>query len=88
MLSTVAGLQGLAPLPIDLNRTHATNPIWPGHARFHVVWQTFTAALLAVPEVGLIWWPGPAARGRFYLAAGLAATSMIGFGLALLFRSL
>jgi hypothetical protein len=88
MLSAVAGLQGLAPLPIDLNKTHATNPLWPGHARFHVVWQSFHAALLGIPEVALIWWAGPGFRGRFYLAAGLAALSMLAFVIALVLRNL
>lgn len=88
MLTAVAGLQGIAPLPIDLNRTHATNPLWPGHARFHVVWQSFHAALLAIPEVLLIWWSGPASRGRFYLAAGLASASMVAFVIALVLRKL
>jgi hypothetical protein len=86
MLSAVAAVQGLAPLLIDLNSTHATHPQWPGHARFHLVWQTFNTALLAMPEVGLVWWPGAGVRGRFFLAAGLAATSMIGFLLALVLR--
>jgi hypothetical protein len=76
------------PIFIDLNRTHATNPLWMGHARFHVVQQVFTLALAAAVEVGLLWWPGDAGRVRFYLAAGLAATSLAGFMLATLTRRL
>jgi len=32
MVTAVAAGQGITPLFIDLNRTHATNPLWPGHA--------------------------------------------------------
>ncbi|HUY82788.1 MAG TPA: hypothetical protein VMU92_13765 [Acidobacteriaceae bacterium] len=74
----VLGL-GITPLFIDLNRTHATHPLWPGHARFHVVWQTVTTALECVVEVALLWWPGPYAVQRFYLAAVLAALPLLGF---------
>lgn len=87
MLSVVAGLQGIAPFAMDLNKTHARNPLWPGHARFHVVWQTFSSLLLAIPEVALVWWPGPGPRWRFYLAAALAAAPMLGFAGALAFRN-
>ncbi len=77
---------GVTPLFIDLNRTHATHPLWPGHARFHVVWQTVTAALCCAVEVALLWWPGPYAAERFYLVALLTALPMLGFLVALVTR--
>eukprot|EP01042_Synura_sphagnicola_P012242 gene12242-15579_t len=39
LISLVALATGLAPMRADFNATHATNPLWPPHARFHVVWQ-------------------------------------------------
>lgn len=88
LLTALAGGQGLAPIFIDLNRTHARHPQWPGHARFHLVQQVVTLALAAVVEVGLIWWPGPGLASRFYLAACLTATSLVGFLVAFFTRGL
>jgi hypothetical protein len=88
VLTGLCGIQGLATLAIDLHRTHATNPHWPGHARFHVVWQSMNVALLSALEIGLIWWPGSHATQRFYLAVILASVSCFGFLLALLGRHL
>jgi hypothetical protein len=88
IVSAVAAGQGVLPVFIDLNRTHATNPLWPGHARFHLVQQVFTLLPAAIIEVVLLWWPGPGVRGRFYLAALLTATSLGGFLLATLARGL
>jgi hypothetical protein len=88
LLTGLCGIQGLATLAIDLHRSHATNPSWPGHARFHVVWQSMNVALLSVIEIGLIWWHGPRATQRFYLAVILASVSCFGFLLALLGRRL
>ncbi len=86
-LALLCGLQGLATLAIDLNRTHATNPLWPGHARFHVVWQTANTALLALLELALILSPGPFPEQRFYLTATLASVPMLGFFAALTGRA-
>ena len=87
IVTAIAAGQGIAPVFIDLNRTHATNPLWPGHARFHLVQQVFTLLPAAVIEVALLWWPGPAVVPRFYLAALLAATPLAGFLIATLTRS-
>jgi hypothetical protein len=78
-LSLLCALQGLATLVIDFNRTHATNPAWTGHARFHVVWQSFSVALLSVLELALIWSRGPYQKDAFYLAMLLTAVSPVGF---------
>jgi len=88
VVAAIAAGQGVVPLFVDLNRTHATNPIWPGHARFHLVQQVCTLLPAAAVEVALIWWPGPAMRQRFYLAALLAGTSLAGFVIAALARKL
>lgn len=88
MLSVLAAAQGLAAVAIDLNRTHATHPLWPGHARFHVVWQTLTQALTGTLAVMLIWWAGPGSGARFYLAAAITAPSMLAFAGAAVARRL
>ena len=88
LLALFCMLQGLATVVLDLNRTHAAHPQWLGHARFHVVWQTITVAVLAIFEVGVLWFPGPLVSERFYLMAALACAPMIGFFAALVTRNL
>lgn len=87
-LTSLCIIQAVATTAIDFSKTHATNPLWTGHARFHVVWQSSTIVLLSALEVGLIWLSAPFGAGRFYLAALLAALSPIGFFTAFLSRKL
>lgn len=87
LLALLCVAQGLATVVIDLSRTHASNPLWLGHARFHVVWQTTTVAFLAMFEVGLVFAPGPFRSQQFYFAAALAAMPMLGFWVALVTRA-
>lgn len=86
LLALICGLQGLAAPAVDLSRTHATNPKWPGHARFHLVWQVITASLLSALEIGLIWWSGPYVEERFYLASTLTCIPLLAFFTAVISR--
>ena len=88
MVTAVAAGQGIVPLFIDLGRTHARNPLWLGHARFHAVWQTFALTLASVVEVAMIWWITPDSRVLFYLATLLTALPITSFLIATFARPL
>ena len=51
------GFALITPL-IDFNESHATNPLWTGHARFHLVWQVNAMILSAFLSLYLIWFVG------------------------------
>jgi uncharacterized membrane protein len=57
----------------DFNKTHATNPKWTPHARFHVVWQISSYVGFGLLALILLWWPGAYAVERLYLVAIMAA---------------
>ena len=79
LLTIVTAGYAVAPLIADLNSTHATNPLWTPHARFHVVWQVLSYAGFGLIALGLIWIPGPHAAARLYLASGFAAAVLFAF---------
>lgn len=89
ILLTVATLgYGLVTIKADFNATHATNPEWTPHARFHVVWQILSYSGIAVIALCLIWFDGPLPRERLYLAAALALAVYGAFFLTALGRPL
>jgi hypothetical protein len=47
-----------ATIKVDLNKTHAANPQWTPHARFHVVWQVLSYTGIGLIELYLIWIDG------------------------------
>jgi hypothetical protein len=72
---TVVGY-ALVTMIADFNETHATNPKWTAHARFHVVWQVLSYVGIGLVAVYLIWIEGPNPQERLYLAAALTPRSM------------
>jgi hypothetical protein len=55
LMSLATVMYGFIPPIVDFNSTHATNPTWPGHARFHVVWQVLIMFFIAILSLYLIW---------------------------------
>jgi hypothetical protein len=68
----------------DFNKTHATNPKWTPHARFHVVWQISSYVGFGLLALALIWWPGLLAVERLYLVALMSAIVYAAFFAALI----
>ena len=73
---------GFVTVLADFNKTHATNPKWTPHARFHVVWQISSYVGFGLLALALIWWPGPLALERLYLVAVMGAIVYAAFFVA------
>jgi hypothetical protein len=83
VLFTLATI-GWAALTVvaDFNKTHATNPKWTPHARFHVVWQISSYVGFGLMALALIWAPGPYPVERLYLVAVMGAIVYAAFFVA------
>lgn len=58
LISIATAIYGFIPPFVDLGKTHATNPLWVSHARFHVVWQVIITFFLAIMGLYLLWFSG------------------------------
>ena len=83
LLSFVAVAQALGPVRADFNKTHATNPLWTPHARFHVVWQVLLQAGVSVVAL-LLLWAFPSSL-HTWIAAALVFNWLVTFVLTILF---
>lgn len=79
ILLTIATL-GYSAIPgiFDSNNTHATNPSWTGHARYHVVWQVSSYVYVALLMLCLIWIAGADTK-LLWIVAITAACMYAGF---------
>lgn len=57
LLTIITFMLTVGPAKADFNATHATNPLWPGHARFHVVWQVVGNSSIMIVMLCLLWMP-------------------------------
>ncbi|MEZ5573819.1 MAG: DUF6640 family protein [Halioglobus sp.] len=69
LLSLISVMLIFGPAKADFNATHATNPLWPPHARFHVVWQVLYNSAISVVALYLLWVPSTDYHTHIVLAA-------------------
>jgi hypothetical protein len=77
----------LATILVDLNKTHATNPDWVPHARFHLVWQVICFNMLGALALLGLWLPGSYPNERIYAVILIAAAVYGSFFVALLTKN-
>jgi len=80
ILFTFLGVMiAVGPMFADFNKTHATNPLWTPHARFHVVWQVLSQAGVSIAILYLLWAPSPDYLTHIWMAAALIYVWLFSF---------
>ena len=83
ILLTITAFEFFGPIFRDFNASHAWNPDWDPHARFHLVWQLATMGMSGIANVWLIWFRKPLDVANLWLSAVWQITTIGGFWLSL-----
>jgi hypothetical protein len=84
ILLTVTALEFFGPILRDFNASHAWNPDWDPHARYHLVWQLATMGMSGTANLWLIWFRKPLSTANLWLSVIWQLTTIGGFWVALL----
>ena len=87
ILLTITAFECFGPIFRDFNASHAWNPDWDPHARFHLVWQLATMGLSGLATLYLLWFRRPLEVRNLWLSAGWQATILAGFWTSCLLTS-
>jgi hypothetical protein len=68
LLTLATVMYTFVPPVVDLTHTHATNPLWVSHARFHVVWQVMIMTGIGILSLFLLWFSGIAQSSSINLS--------------------
>jgi len=79
ILLTITAFEFFGPIFRDFNSSHAWNPDWDPHARFHLVWQLATMGMSGVANVWLIWFRRPFDASNLWLSVFWQITTIGGF---------
>jgi hypothetical protein len=82
VLLTIVAFEFFGPIVRDYNATHAFNPEWVGHARFHLVWLLGFMFLSGVANLWLIWGRRPFELRNLWLSAIWQGGNLGGFWIA------
>ena len=80
LLTVVTLGYSVIPTVFDFSSSHATNPSWTGHARYHVIWQVSSYDLIALIALYLTWTAG--ASDPLWVPALIALAVYGGFWIA------
>jgi hypothetical protein len=83
ILLTITALEFFGPIVRDFNASHAWNPDWDPHARYHLVWQLATMGMSGIANLWLIWFRRPIDTANLWLSAIWQATTIGGFWVSL-----
>ena len=81
IISVIAVALAIGPMTADFNKTHATNPLWTPHARFHVVWQVLSHTGMSIIALYLLW--GAPSTEHNFIALGINYVWFISFYMTL-----